>query len=414
MASATETCRAKSKPPKKAIKAPKRRPRVEFPVLESTLAARLLWLEAKEAADLLAVETYYVEKMGALKAARDPQAPLSEEEVDIREKLILLLIQSGRAAVATKGLQLLGYEARLASCVLAYEPRAKTEANSGRPAKRPPCIVADNAVPRRTADALHAAFSPVHAPYWTSHGYCVEPPSPYYSYVVPLEDVRAGRMGPLGELIETVMALGLERFGQAAMEDMAYAELWAHNRPHASGHQLHYDSDDEGRGGIRHPTVTSVTFIDGSVGGPTLMTNQQLGDNKLATHGWLCFAKSNRVLVFDGRYLHGVVPGKGVSPCPGGRRVTVMIALWRNIVIRDNSPGECFGSARRFPMGPTAPLWAKQLTTFLNETVSNASSSPPIEYADVKPLPAVWERVDSTPWPAEAVIPSYDAVFQGF
>src|SRR4051812_969890 len=40
-----------------------------------------------------------------------------------------------------------------------------------------------------------------------------------------------------------------------------HAEWWAHCRPHASGHQLHFDSDDEGRGGVRNPSVSTVLYL---------------------------------------------------------------------------------------------------------------------------------------------------------
>jgi hypothetical protein len=90
-----------------------------------------------------------------------------------------------------------------------------------------------------------------------------------------------------------------------------------------AGHQLHFDSDDEGQGGVRHPIITCIAYLDGSaaqqqqqqqqdhseqqqgfIGGPTLMTDQVLG-GPLATRGWLAFPASNRVLAFDGRFLHG-------------------------------------------------------------------------------------------------------------
>jgi hypothetical protein len=46
-----------------------------------------------------------------------------------------------------------------------------------------------------------------------------------------------------------------------------HVEWWAHRRPHCRGHQLHFDSDDEGQGGIRNPIVSSVTFLSGVQGG---------------------------------------------------------------------------------------------------------------------------------------------------
>ena len=59
------------------------------------------------------------------------------------------------------------------------------------------------------------------------------------------------------------------------IEDATAAEWWAHCRPHGSGHQMHFDSDDEGMGGvIRHPICSAIVFVTGGVGGPTLVTDQ--------------------------------------------------------------------------------------------------------------------------------------------
>jgi hypothetical protein len=112
-----------------------------------------------------------------------------------------------------------------------------------------------------------------------------------------------------------------------------------------AGHQLHFDSDDEGQGGIRHPIITAIVYLSDNthaapnnttsrpdssssdssshctawgpskaascscsgqswVGGPTLMTDQVLG-GPLASQGWLAYPATNRVVFFDGRYLHG-------------------------------------------------------------------------------------------------------------
>ena len=50
-------------------------------------------------------------------------------------------------------------------------------------------------------------------------------------------------------------------FPQAA--EARFAEWWAHCRPHHTGHQLHFDSDDEGEGGVRNPIITTVLFLSG-------------------------------------------------------------------------------------------------------------------------------------------------------
>ncbi len=86
-------------------------------------------------------------------------------------------------------------------------------------------------------------------------------------------------------------------------------EWWVHSRPHSSGHQLHYDSDEtsleNGTKKPRHPVISVVVYVSGSnIGGPTLMTDQVLGGS-LAEKGWMCFPGDNRILLFNANYLHG-------------------------------------------------------------------------------------------------------------
>eukprot|EP00955_Chlamydomonas_euryale_P114137 366256-Chlamydomonas_euryale.AAC.25 len=60
--------------------------------------------------------------------------------------------------------------------------------------------------------------------------------------------------------------------------------------------------------------------------------------------------------MFDGSVLHGVVPGHGPSPDPGGRRVTFMIAFWRSVRMRPRSDG-LPGASQPFPPQPTPSAW---------------------------------------------------------
>ena len=57
----------------------------------------------------------------------------------------------------------------------------------------------------------------------------------------------------------------------------------------------------------------------------------------MATQGWLCPTRANRLLFFDGSLLHGVVPAPGPSPRGTQARVTLMVAFWTR---RLPMPGE--------------------------------------------------------------------------
>ena len=85
------------------------------------------------------------------------------------------------------------------------------------------------------------------------------------------------------------------------------------------------------------------------LGGPTLVTDQTLKKEQLATRGWLVHPQVNRLAGFDGALLHGVVPGRGVpmmlsrrdgheqqegstssgQQTAAARRITFMAAFWR-------------------------------------------------------------------------------------
>lgn len=176
----------------------------------------------------------------------------------------------------------------------------------------------------------------------------------------------------------------------------------------------HFDSDDEGRGGVRNPIISTVLYISSGdsstsehgshAGGPTIVTNQKLSDNRLASQGWLAHAKPQRLVAFDGSFLHGVVPGK--SYCDG-RRVTLMMAFWDDILIRS---GEGPGSARPFPT-TNMPVWASQLASPAKIECVDYTSC--VETSPIN-LEVIYETLDGEPWKRGMGMPSYDQVFQGF
>ena len=223
-----------------------------------------------------------------------------------------------------------------------------------------PCWVQDNILGNNSLRTMHSVFGPRSAPYWTNHKYSADPPGGFYSYVFPLD--KAELYGPLGELAlatRDVAAKNIASTNERATikQRSRFAEIWAHNRPPKSGHQMHYDSVDEGKDGIRNPIATSIYYLSERVGGPTVVTDRYQGQHTLRTprspknNGWLCFPKLNRLSTIDGRVYHGVVSGKPF-PKPDEddifqRRVTVMIAIWETIKLRDEAT---WGAARPFPV----------------------------------------------------------------
>ena len=184
------------------------------------------------------------------------------------------------------------------------------------------------------------------------------------------------------------------------------------------GHQMHFDSDDEGRGGVRNPIVSTILYITADGGGPSLVTNQRLDSTHLATKGWLSHPRHKRLVAFDGRVLHGVVPGKGVPKTEGGRRVTLMFAFWKKIQVRNESTP---GSARPFPFDSSKIEWAKSLMTScsLLELESEDSSKgndddSPVQEQQPIELDSVYETLDGHPWRPKDGMLDYEQVFQGF
>eukprot|EP00554_Chaetoceros_debilis_P001429 CAMPEP_0194088372 /NCGR_PEP_ID=MMETSP0149-20130528/28838_1 /TAXON_ID=122233 /ORGANISM="Chaetoceros debilis, Strain MM31A-1" /LENGTH=453 /DNA_ID=CAMNT_0038772003 /DNA_START=118 /DNA_END=1476 /DNA_ORIENTATION=- len=282
-----------------------------------------------------------------------------------------------------------GYVARLSKDVLRYKlpseiTRTRTAAaaaatvteqdgnhnnnNTSASSVACPCHVYDDALPTKDLNVLMKALCPEDSSYWKDHAYSVYPPTPYFSYAFDLRDETLNQLGALGEHVKNVRRLSSGIFDEFTDEATAqYAEIWAHHRPHCSGHQLHFDSDNEGRGEVKHPLVSSIIYLsDEGCGGPSLMTDQRLGDNELAQNGWLAYPKKNRLVVFDGSVLHGVIPGRGFV---GHRkRVTLMVALWKDIRIRK---GKEPGAARPLPMlmrkrkddATSMPEWFQYLTS---------------------------------------------------
>jgi hypothetical protein len=105
----------------------------------------------------------------------------------------------------------------------------------------PPCQIVDGFLSKLELERLRLVFESPTASYWTDHQYTVEPPSPYFSYVIPLERIRNGKdqFGFIGDLTRKIISCPLlnERFPKLR-SNAKFVELWAHNRPHASGHQM--------------------------------------------------------------------------------------------------------------------------------------------------------------------------------
>ncbi|KAI9204353.1 uncharacterized protein BJ171DRAFT_474981 [Polychytrium aggregatum] len=319
--------------------------------------------------------------------------PSCYEEIEAGKEasqfLLLFLCQEGRDNDAEPILKQLGYSWRLSPHALHYNPHPvrgpwKNDVDYVR--------VWDDALPPEMLAHLQSTFG-INSVFWKEHHY--SPLSPYFSYVHALSPSPGQQATYLDTIIHQLHALATELYPEAAKAK--YAEWWAHCRPHSHGHQLHFDSDDEGRrregGKPRHPIVSSVCYLTEGIGGPTLVTNQRLGD-PLADKAWLAFPKLNRYTVFDGSVLHGVIPGRSFRTNPDERRITFMVAFWESVEVIP-SKEEIPGSARPFPdLGRTKYTWP-MLHQLKSKGKSAKPGHPEPKIAIPTPIESVWEQVST-------------------
>jgi hypothetical protein len=403
----------------------------------------------------------------------------------VGEKLALLLLQTGQTSAADKILHELGYKCRLATSLFNYctlerkgsrsEPISKSSSLQ-LPIDSIPCRIFQNLLSIDETHMLRDVFLDPSNSYWNDHNYQVEPPSDYFSYLIPLTNNvpnvendgnnYSNAYGMIGIMTRRIQ-LFLAKKWKAVVQDATYCEMWAHNRPHATGHQFHFDSDNEGIGTtIRNPICSCVIYLTADdTGGPSVITNQRLLSRSPADKCWLCFPDliqyqdvntsknianpdSVNVCVFDGNVLHGVMPGKPLAQSPrsekdadatcinssednetatitttkptlqtisNGRRVTVMFAFWRRIRLRDiGDDGKLYGAARLLP---SQPLWSQQLRRHLDSNSSNHDDDGTNTIATIiNPIhhDRVYETIGGTPWTRKMGMLEYHEIFQGF
>mmetsp|Transcript_9170 Transcript_9170/g.23438 ORF Transcript_9170/g.23438 Transcript_9170/m.23438 type:complete len:359 (-) Transcript_9170:81-1157(-) len=188
--------------------------------------------------------------------------------------------------------------------------------------------------------------------FWRAHNYGW-PATPYHSYLYQLSDEPSNVV----EAAIAALASPLAARWPTVATDAVAVEWWAHARAPAEGHQLHYDLDELAAGrGIRlqHPIVSTVLFLS-ALGGPTIVTSQALGHGGAEpSAAWLTAPVPNRLLAFDGRLLHGVLPGSGSDGDPDSRRVTLMMA-WHRAGVSEPLDGISAGLGPMRTLPPESP-----------------------------------------------------------
>lgn len=120
-------------------------------------------------------------------------------------------------------------------------------------------------------------------------------------------------------------------------------------------------------------------------------------------------------MAFDGRVLHGVIPGAGASAQPARRRVTFMVAFWASCQTRgaaEDGPG----AARAFPAAVThaAPMPPRRLSHGRSRAAAADAprSGPPHGARAAVTRRGVGQGKTSYTWhlPMEPLVPAWDSL----
>lgn len=81
------------------------------------------------------------------------------------------------------------------------------------------------------------------------------------------------------------------------------------------------------------------------------MISDQILDKTMGSQSWVVSPVENRLFVFNAKYLHGVMPGVGVTPTGKveDRRLTFMVGFWRSIEAKDKGK-DCVGAGQPYPL----------------------------------------------------------------
>ena len=301
---------------------------------------------------------HILEALENLKFLMNKAMEFQEYEVagKIMEHLGILLLQEGHWDEAAGILEQLNYTHCLGRSIINYDVNQNnnfsvaTTSQNGRNTCKNDNIVHlyKNVLTNELLGKFKTAFHK-NSPFWHEHKY----PRSYFSYSHLL--IKDGNkpnssnnlIEQLARYVQNIISVKFPKVRNAKV-----VEWWAHRRPHCHAHQMHFDSDNEGAGSeIRNPIASTILYLSpAGIGGPTLVTTQTLHSKTLGKNGWLIFPNENSLGVFDGRYLHGVIPGKGfvehTKAIEDNRRITLMLAFWDEIEIRDNPEP---GASRLFP-----------------------------------------------------------------
>ena len=164
--------------------------------------------------------------------------------------------------------------------------------------------------------------------------------------------------------------------------DLTSCEWWVHQRAAGRcwGHELHFDVEErtmELTGRVVHPAISSVVYLS-EHGDPTIVLDETIDKPLGAQRVFAAHPRERSFLAFDGRLLHGVLPGpfalnttRGAPRGPPHPRLTLLIAWYCEptaVAISGNislgasaSAGAKLGAQSRVPRASRHQTWPSDL-----------------------------------------------------
>lgn len=325
------------------------------------------------------------------------------KKLDASKRLIVLLFQQGDESGALELLRSLKrYRACINPVLLRGSVLRECTANDSISEA---VAVLDDALPPVVAYRVRSRF---HI-FWREHKYRTGVlhegrPAGYFSYASSLDALPHGL---LGCTLSCVTAHARRAFPEL-MERARFLELWCHSRGTSSGHQLHFDTQNEGMSTSLNPLLSCVLYMSSAGTGTVLATHRQAETpHPSEIYAAVCRPRFNRLLIFEGDLLHGVLPQK---PGQLERRVTIMVSFWSEEFRGPQRVNE-IGAARSFPSAATSREgWVSELLSDDN-LPSGAQDGTEAKKAELEggdvPL---WVPVGAATLQS---LPSYDSCFQG-
>lgn len=306
--------------------------------------------------------------------------------------LALALLARDEPRRADAYLSRLGYSWRLHESVFAANSPSRLPKELSL---APPVWSVDAVVPEQFLQDIAKHFD-ADAPYWAEHKYG---DSGYFSHSFALDETptvaaEALIKDHLWPALKKTLGDNSSAFG-GVPADVQYAEWWVHKRDAMSGHQLHWDADEhrlQSGHGLHHPVFSTVFYVDVGSAAPTLVTDREYenAEDLEETSGWLLHPQRNRLAVFDGRLLHGVVPRLGMA-ASGAARLTFMVGFWDSKVSRTQCDMKKPCANMMPPSKDSEATWQEPMRQW---TSVDPIDKTELDRAVPPKVPKVWSRVE--------------------